>query len=170
MVRAPEIWVLQHPQERHHSKGTLRIAQGCLPQMRVLVGEHLDDFAPLSQLARPDDTALVFPTPHSVALEPAPPGAIRRWVIIDGTWRKARKILHCNPWLQALPCVHFAQPPESRYHIRKRPGPQALSTVESIAWLIRHAAPCCDVTPLYRGLEVLIDRRRAAIPENRKNA
>lgn len=30
-------------------------------------------------------------------------------IVPDGTWRKARKILHCNPLLAALPRVTLAQ-------------------------------------------------------------
>jgi len=43
-------------------------------------------------------------------------------VVVDGTWREARKILHVNPWLHDLPKVTFKkQQLNSNYRIRQQP-------------------------------------------------
>lgn len=54
-----------------------------------------------------------------------------RLIILDGTWRKSRKMLHVNPLLQALPRLSLSPASASRYLIRRAPGPNQLSTLEA---------------------------------------
>ncbi len=79
----------------------------------------------------PQDRALGLPTPP--ALEPAwlqdPSGL--RLVVLDGTWRKSRKMLHANPLLQQLPRLSLQDLPASHYLIRKARRPDQLSTLEA---------------------------------------
>lgn len=161
---APDLWVLQHPQEAGHSKGTLRVAQACLPGLRVLVGERSADFAALRDRLNPDQSALLFPGNQSQALEQATGASRLTWIIIDGTWRKARRILMTNPWLQALPAFHFQYPPESVYRIRRSGTEGGLSTVEAIAHLCSLTTPSCNTAPLRHGLEALVGAQLAQMP------
>ena len=59
------------------------------------------------------------------------PEAIRL-IVLDGTWRKSRKMLFLNPWLQALPRLPLAGLPPSGYLIRKAHKPDQLSTLEAV--------------------------------------
>jgi DTW domain-containing protein len=52
-------------------------------------------------------------------------------IIIDGTWRKSRKILCKNPYLQQLPRLVLQDLPVSGYSIRKARKPHQLSTLEA---------------------------------------
>jgi DTW domain-containing protein YfiP len=145
---APELWVLQHPSERGRSKGTLRIAEACLPNLRVLVGETGDDFAPLRAQASPEHSAVLFPAASSCAIEVTQPQRPRIWILLDGSWRKARRIFLANPWLAELPQFHFQSPPLSAYRIRKSAREGRLSTVEAIGHLLWLTHPECDTRPL----------------------
>ncbi|MEX1058541.1 MAG: DTW domain-containing protein, partial [Natronospirillum sp.] len=71
------------------------------------------------------------------------------WVLPDGTWRKTRRLLLEHSWLNQLPRYSFAHPPPSQYHIRKVPIGGALSTLESVAWLLANVSTL-DPEPLYR--------------------
>jgi DTW domain-containing protein YfiP len=62
---------------------------------------------------------------------PWPATLPRRLVVLDGTWRKSRKLLHLNPALQRLPRLALVQPPPSQYSIRKAHQPDQLSTLEA---------------------------------------
>jgi DTW domain-containing protein len=52
-------------------------------------------------------------------------------VVLDGTWRKSRKMLHRNPLLQGLPRLSLTDAPPSGYAIRKAHNPGQLSTLEA---------------------------------------
>lgn len=54
-----------------------------------------------------------------------------RLIVLDGTWRKSRKMLALNPLLQRLPQLALHNPPGSHYTIRKAHRPDQLSTFEA---------------------------------------
>lgn len=55
-----------------------------------------------------------------------------RIVVIDGTWRKSRKMLYLNPLLQQLPRLPLTDLPASRYGtLRKAHAAHQLSTLEA---------------------------------------
>ena len=62
-----------------------------------------------------------------------PAGAILRLVVIDGTWRKSRKMLYLNPALQQLPRLSLQAVTPGRYAIRKAQAPGQLSSFEAAA-------------------------------------
>ena len=83
----------------------------------------------------------------SAAIEPAAlqdPTQLRL-VVLDGTWRKSRKMLHLNPLLQQLSRLSLHNLPASRYLIRKAHQADQLSTLEAtcaaLAQIERNAAP-----------------------------
>src|SRR5690606_31108332 len=121
------VLILQHPDERAHALNTARLAAMGLrnAELRIAerVEEELDDGA----------TWLLFPAEQAVQVASLArlPGP-QRLVVPDGTWRKARKLLHLNPRLAALPRVSLAAGLVSRYRLRKAPGEGALSTIEAI--------------------------------------
>ena len=162
---APLITVLQHPSEVRQHKGTLRIARACLPSLRTVVGETPADFACLRAELVPSETALLFPTTTSQALEEtAQPVRIHHWLILDGTWRKARKLLHCNTWLAELPAYHFAAPPVSAYRIRKSPRGDGLATAEAIRQLLALVAPGTRYDHLDSAMRALVNAELAQVP------
>jgi DTW domain-containing protein YfiP len=61
-----------------------------------------------------------------------------RLVLLDGTWRKTRKLLHANPLLQALPRWPLPAPPPSRYTIRRAQRPDQVSTLEAACLALGH--------------------------------
>ncbi|SFR41798.1 DTW domain-containing protein YfiP [Marinobacter daqiaonensis] len=160
---APPLWALQHPTEVSRSKGTLRLAQACLPSMKVLVGESGSCFEPLASRGV-GGLGLVFPHPGSEPLESADTTGVREWVVLDGTWRKARRMFLSNPWLQRLPAFHFRHPPASGYHIRKAPRADSLATAEALAYLLAVVRPGLDLGPLERAMAALVSRQLAVMP------
>ena len=86
-------------------------------------------------------------------------------VVPDGTWRKARKLLHLNPLLAALPRVTLANGGVSRYRLRKAPGPGALSTLEAIVQALQVLEAPVSFEPLLKPFEALIEGQIAAMGE-----
>ena len=144
--------ILQHPLEEKHAKGSARLLHLSLPNSRLSVGEVFDErelerslqapFTPDAQPRRaillypdtPDDAGMAQPaTPFDVA-RAAPEGL--RLVVLDGTWRKSRKMLYANPLLQSLPRLALHDVPASQYLIRKARGAHQLSTLEASCYAL----------------------------------
>lgn len=153
MAHQVEVLILQHPLEVDNAKGTARLLHLCLPRSRLVVGEQWEPqvlqqwlVAPLpgAQPATPLPVhpLLLYPdTAHPAALHLPPPPALAlgalpgpvqlRLVVLDGTWRKSRKMLYLNPPLQQLARWPLQGLPASRYRIRKAHAPDQLSTLEA---------------------------------------
>ena len=86
-------------------------------------------------------------------------------VVPDGTWRKARKLLHCNPLLAALPRVSLEPGLQSRYRLRKAPQAGALSTIEAIVSALETLEAPAQFAALLRPFEALIEGQIAAMGE-----
>lgn len=145
---AVEVLILQHPLEAAHAKGSARLLQLSLPRSRMVTGEKFDGRVLLGAppepqaVHRPKYNILLYPdTPHGQALGIAAPPVLApdvlhdptqlRLIVIDGTWRKSRKMLYLNPLLQHMPRLSLQGLPASGYLIRKAHKPDQLSTLEA---------------------------------------
>jgi len=139
---AIDVLILQHPLEEKHAKGSARLLHLSLPSSRLLVGEVFDEqalevllhaqrkHAILLYPDTPDDAGMAQPT---TAIDMARTGPEElRLVVLDGTWRKSRKMLYTNPPLQSLPRLALRAAPPSQYLIRKARGAHQLSTLEAV--------------------------------------
>ena len=107
---------------------------------------------------------LLFPADDAQPLQAyAPLQQPMLLVVPDGTWRKARKMLHLNPLLAALPRVTLAEGGVSRYRLRKAPGPGALSTVEAIVQALQVLEAPTSFEPLLKPFDALIEGQIAAM-------
>ncbi|MEJ5058174.1 MULTISPECIES: tRNA-uridine aminocarboxypropyltransferase [unclassified Pseudomonas] len=159
------VLLLQHPSEVNHALNTARLAALGLTNAELIVGEVFEDLPAL--LNRPGYRArLLFPgddaQPVQAYTDCDEPLLL---VVPDGTWRKARKMLHLNPLLAALPRVTLAEGGVSRYRLRKAPGPGALSTVEAIVQALETLESPTTFAPLLKPFEALIDGQIAAMGE-----
>jgi len=169
-----QVLILMHPMEVHEAKGTGHLLHLCLPHSRLLVGECFDAAALRQALYGDwDETAGAGPR-HSVLLYPetglqdaalglaaaaplptpwpcAPSGL--RLVVLDGTWRKSRKMLYANPALQSLPRLALQDVPAGRYAIRKAHLPGQLSTFEATALALGRLQGWADGAPQHARLQ-----------------
>jgi DTW domain-containing protein YfiP len=155
------VLILQHPMEVGQAKGSARLLASSLATCQREAGEQFDPAALAGWLAadasgaalRPARCLLLYPDaddgddaqrawPATATPPPAlplPHPETWRLVLLDGTWRKTRKLLHVNPLLRALPRWALPAPPPSRYGIRRAQRPQQRSTLEAaclaLGWL-----------------------------------
>ena len=136
------VYVLQHPDETDHSRGSAIIAHLCLQHYQCWVAEDFSSHPGLHRLLdhHGDGCLLVYPAPHAETLMNAEDGRRLRkmsdpqcLIFIDANWRKTKKIWHSTPRLQTLAAMRLKLPQPSRYRIRKAPEAAYISTVESIA-------------------------------------
>ena len=147
-----EVLVLQHPMEVGNAKGSARLLHLSLPHSQLVTGEVFDEptlhgllcaLWPADKNSRPHKQAvLLYPdTPQDPGLglgtppvlDPAllsDPGGLRL-IVLDGTWRKSRKMLYRNPQLQQLPRLALRDLQPSHYLIRKAHRPDQRSTLEA---------------------------------------
>ena len=157
------VLLLQHPSEVNHALNTARLAALGLNNAQLVVGEVFDDLP--SFLNPPGYQArLLFPADDAQPLQAYGPSDEPLLLVVpDGTWRKARKLLHFNPLLAALPRVTLAAGAVSRYRLRKAPGPGALSTVEAIVQALQVLEAPTSFEPLLKPFDALIDGQIAAM-------
>ena len=160
------VLILQHASESGHALNTARLAQLGLNNAELRIGEH---FAELSELL--DDPlyqpCLLFPGAEAELPTAQGPAARPLLLVVpDGTWRKARKLLYCNPVLEHLPRLRLPTGLESRYRLRKAPMPGALSTLEAIVETLNRLEVPARFDDLLRPFEALIDGQIQAMGED----
>ncbi|MFB9241307.1 tRNA-uridine aminocarboxypropyltransferase [Massilia antarctica] len=167
---AVRLLILQHPMEVSNAKGSARLLHLSVAGSRLVAGEVFDP-AQLGDLLAaegrravllypdtPDDRSLGMPAPP-----PLPPELLHSpgqllLVVLDGTWRKSRKMLYLNPLLHALPRLPLNGMPPSRYRIRKAHAPDQLSTLEATCHALGEIEGDHEkFLPLSRAFDDLID-------------
>ena len=153
-----QVLILQHPSETAHALNTARLAALGLRNAQLRVGEVVT--LPVDER----DNYLLFPGVDATPLESLASGARPlRLIVPDGTWRKARRLLHLNPELAALPRVSLPAGLVSRYRLRKAPVPGALSTIEAIVTALNMLEGGGRFDQLLRPFEALIEAQIAAM-------
>ena len=177
--------IYQHPLEAKHAKSTVPLLRLSLPDIKIEVAETLN---PPPLLAH-GDWWLLYPDAkawdldqeqgtHASSPQTRPLAAekvqekkqIGGLIVLDGTWRKTRLLLHLNPWLKDLPTLTFSQAPASNYAIRKGPGGQALSTLESVCHVLATLHSRFSPEPLHALLRARVDQfhvQREAVQQTR---
>lgn len=149
--------VLQHPSESRHALNTARLAVLGLVGARRVVGEH---FSPADWAEPGYAPRLLFPGPAAEILHPAygqDMGQPIQLIVPDGTWGHARKLLHINPELAALPRVMLPAGLATRYRVRHADIPGALSTIEAVTHALNALEAPASADALLRPFEALID-------------
>jgi len=156
--------ILQDPSEQNKAIGTARILQLSLSKVKLTVGQVFDpaDFDLTN-------TFLVFPSESS--------GSIRnlqaaqkindnsQFILLDGSWKKAYKLLMSNTFLQALPRVTLVVSEKSDYRLRKSPRKDGLSTVEAGYYLLSELSnDMQQFLPLLETFKKMIDFQISNMP------
>lgn len=133
--------ILQHTSEVKHAKGTAKIVELSLNNIEVFVGEDFTDNSELKQKLATKKSLLLYPqenavSPSDLASQVNKNSDIKlsdyQLVVIDGSWKKAFKILQRNPFLSKIPAIGIDAINESDYRIRKSSRSDSLSTLEAI--------------------------------------
>jgi len=178
-----EVLILQHPLELHEAKGTARLLHLSLPHSRMATGERFDDSTLQPLLTAPFDatdaaahtprhTLLLYPeAPQDTALGIATPPPLNpdwlqppeqlRLVVLDGTGRKSRKMLHLNPLLQQLPRLPLRELPSSRYRIRTARQAYQLSTLEATCAALAQLEGAESLAPLLAAFDGFVAQQAA---------
>ncbi|WP_435274332.1 tRNA-uridine aminocarboxypropyltransferase [Psychrobium sp. nBUS_13] len=133
--------ILQHTSEVKHAKGTTKIVELSLNNIEVFVGEDFTDNSELKEKLATKKSLLLYPqenaiSPSDLASQINENSDIKlsdyQLVAIDGSWKKAFKILQLNPFLSQIPAIGIDAINESDYRIRKSSRSDSLSTLEAV--------------------------------------
>ncbi|KAL5972678.1 hypothetical protein ACLOJK_039483 [Asimina triloba] len=89
------------------------------------------------EITVPPGSALLFPSEKSVGLDSVD-FEVKHLIVLDGTWSKAKRMYHENPWLKLLPHLKLDPSERSLYsEVRHQPKAGCLSTIESIVCVLK---------------------------------
>ena len=126
-----QLTIWQDPLEAKHPLSTAPLLQRMAAGSRLIVAEELS-FADLFGDTPSAQVALLYPADD---IPPLPLEQARRSVsyvlVLDGTWRKVRRLTLLNPWLLSLQRLSLSPGQPSKY-LRKSPRADGLSTLEAV--------------------------------------
>jgi len=154
------VLILQHPSESGHALNTARLAALGLTNVELRIGERFEDLPADDGV----ENYLLFPGERAIGVcdLAQAPGPLRL-IVPDGTWRKARKLLHLNPGLASLPRATLPEGLVSRYRLRKAPMPGALSTLEAIVTALNLLEGDHRFDALLKPFDAMIEAQIAAM-------
>lgn len=150
-VSEARVWLLTHSMEHHKPTNTGRLIGDVLPDTevftwyRTLPDERLlslledERFAPF--VIFPDDQPDYADRVVGIdAVETARTHAkVPVFLLLDGTWRQARRIFRKSPYLDRLPVLPLSTDRLTRYRLRKPASSAHLCTAEVAAELLRQS-------------------------------
>ncbi|WP_048307664.1 tRNA-uridine aminocarboxypropyltransferase [Halomonas sp. PR-M31] len=162
-------WLLTHPLEHNKPTNTGRLIGDILDTTEVFTWyrtapdiallDHLDDprFAPF--LVFPDDQPDYAERVVDIdsVKQAKREGRIPVFIILDGTWRQARRIFRKSPYLARLPVLPLHTERLTRYHLRKPASASHLCTAEVAAELLRQSGDTVAAEVLDDYFEVFND-------------
>lgn len=137
--------LLMHPMEYKKEKvGTGRFSHLILKNSEIIVDINFDENSHFQRLLNDPffETFLVYPGTHAVNLGDNKAVNFfndkkKQFILIDGTWPCAKKMMKLSTSLHSLPRVTFSSDRISEFKVKHQPLPGCLSTVESIFQLIK---------------------------------
>lgn len=156
--------ILQDPSEQNKAIGTARIVELSLARVKLSVGEVFD---PLDFDL--ENSFLLFPDEKAQDLDRLQEiqqiNSDSQFIILDGSWKKAYKLLMLNPFLQALPKISITVDEKTQYRIRKSPRQDGLSTVEAAYYLLSNLEEnYTKFTPMLDVFNQMIDYQISRMP------
>ncbi|MGY4877015.1 tRNA-uridine aminocarboxypropyltransferase [Vreelandella aquamarina] len=146
-----EVWLLTHPREHYKPTNTGRLIGDVIARTQVFTWNRTQpDERLLAKLTDPAYAPFViFPDDQpdyadrvvdiNAVKAVKQQARIPVFVILDGTWRQARRMFRKSPYLDALPVLPLRTERETRYRLRKPASKAHLCTAEVAIELLRQS-------------------------------
>lgn len=101
---------------------------------------------------------LVYPSEHSlplteVSFSGSHESAPALFIILDGTWQEAKKMMNKSEWLKTLPCVHLEVEQRSEYQLRRNQEDGHLCTCEVASKILEGTGQAAQANELTQYFE-----------------
>jgi DTW domain-containing protein len=145
------VWLITHPLEHLKPTNTGRLIRDVLPGTEVFTWYRTVPDARLLELLEDPGLApfVIFPDDQpdyadrvvgmQAVSEVKAGGRTPVFILLDGTWRQARRIFRKSPYLDALPVLPLSTTRQTRYQLRKPASQAHLCTAEVAAELLRQS-------------------------------
>lgn len=135
-------WIVMHPFEYDKPTNTGRILKECLSDTKIIFWERTAPSKALIDAINSNNTYLVFPeeykTLNNTVVETLDLSATNpHFILLDGTWKQARKIFRQSPYLHKLPVLSMQFDQKSIYQLRRPSSSHHLCTIEVAIALLR---------------------------------
>jgi DTW domain-containing protein YfiP len=151
-----QVVVVRHLRESWKSTGTARVAALGMPTLTCLdYGEDTQPAADALAALATERTWVLLPTDDA---EPWHPQQVERLVVLDGTWRQARRMYQRLPVLHGLKRISLTKPPRATLRLRESSFPQGRSTLEAIAEVLELIEGPQVSTPLFELHDLFVER------------
>jgi len=169
-----QVWLLTHPLEHFKPTNTGRLIGDVLAQTRVFTWYRTAPDAQLMALLEDPRYApfVIFPDDQpdyadrvvsmEAVSEAKKQAKIPVYILLDGTWRQARRIFRKSPYLDALPVLPLRTERETRYRLRKPASSAHLCTAEVAVELLRQGGDGTAAAVLDDYFEVFNDSYAAS--------
>ena len=158
-----EFWLLTHAYETYKPTNTGRLIRACLPDTKEIIWHSRTDPGEVLGALLDDERyqpILIFPESDDYVArmidKPAGPESGRKpaLIILDGTWRQARRMFRHSTYLQHLPVMSLHRGRPSSYALRKSLHENQLCTAEVAIAMLEQL----DQQSAADGLEAYFDR------------
>ena len=128
-----EFLILRHISEAERPSNTGRLINLTMPNAQIISwgGSTRVALSPLDdEMLKSPGTWLLWPDGPDTKRDLMPP---RRIVVLDATWRQARRLYHRTPTLWSLPRLVLPSPERLRNRLRDQHRADGMSTLEAVA-------------------------------------
>lgn len=170
------VWLLTHPMEHHKPTNTGRLIRDVLPDTELFTWYRTAPDERLLALLEDPRYApfVIFPDDQpdyaervvgiDAVVEAKAAGRTPVYVLLDGTWRQARRIFRKSPYLDRLPVLPLHSERLTRYRLRKPASAAHLCTAEVAAELLRQGGD----EPAAQALDDYFDAFNASYSASRR--
>lgn len=170
-VKLPfELVIWQDPDEAKHPLSTAPLLQRMAQDhgSKLFVGSEFS-YADIFGDTAAHQVALLYPLKDA---SPLPlqfaQNNVHKVLVLDGTWRKVRRLLLLNPWLNDLGCLALMPNTASRY-LRKSPRVDGVSTLEAVMLLAQEWQPEKDFLSALSVLDKMAELQQSFLNQPKKS-
>lgn len=151
-----EFIILRHAAESRHPSNTGRLVALAMPNSRIIScggGDRIGLSSPADGWLQAPGTWLLWPDgPGSKLIRP------ERIVVLDATWRQARRLYARTPALATLPRLVLPAPAHARARLREQHRPDGMSTLEAVAAAVAKFEGAKAAEPLEKLYDEMVRR------------
>ena len=139
LVTDLNVLVLQDAKEAKHAKNTVPLLCLGLPTVTCVSTQDQVTLQKMLSQLNSDEWYLIFPCDEALTIESVAQTSVAQVkgiILLDATWRKAKKMYFTEPLLRSFKALRFTQAPAGKYVIRKSPDTNSLSTLEACAYAV----------------------------------
>jgi DTW domain-containing protein YfiP len=156
-----EFIILRHIAEEERPSNTGRLVALAMPNARIVPCGGGDRVGPPpldADLLKAPGTRLLWPDGTGIQSEMPEVRTADRVVVLDATWRQARKMYSRMPVLWMLPRLALPEPIGTRDRLRDQHRPDGMSTIEAVAAALARLEGAEKAYPLERLYDEVVRR------------